>query len=195
MDSHEYTVVLGTDQLIEGGGHGFGQVAVAEQGDIVADHDGAKAHLRRSPNQDAIAGKQLDRGGGEYKNGLVALLHEQEIVMARKVCNRSLKGGGQRLVGLGIAEGGNLAQRGQCGGRGCPGSRGPAENDRDHGNQSLRHCEYALNQQFSLRFLKLYRQYAPKGSPWRKKISCPALQRAGSMPGSLRLGACRSEEH
>ena len=41
------------------------------------------------------------------------------------------------LAGLGVAEGLNLAQCGQRGGRRCPGSRGPAEKDREDGNQFL----------------------------------------------------------
>src|SRR5208283_48611 len=51
----------------------------------------------------------------------------------------------QRLAGLFVGEGVNGAQRGECAGRGCPGSYGPSENDRNRGNQSLHEGNPDLN--------------------------------------------------
>ena len=84
-------IPVGADQLIEAGGHGFGHEAVAEQGHAIADHNGAKARLYGSLDEDAIARNQLGVRGGEHKNGNVAVLHKQEFFIAREVGYRGLE--------------------------------------------------------------------------------------------------------
>ena len=137
MHSDQHTVVLGANQLVVAGGHGFGQGAMLKQGHAVADHDGVEAVPRRSPHQHAITGRQFGVQGNQHKNGRISILHKQRPRIPAEVGDGGFEDDGNCLVGFDICQGVDGAQGGECGGRRGPGSGGASENDRESWNQPL----------------------------------------------------------
>ena len=109
----EHAVEPAMEQIIECDGHGLGQGAMADQGHALADYDGMKAGLRRSPHQDAITGNQPGICGVEHKDGEAAFLDKQKAFTAGSVGHRRLEGDRQRVAGLGVAQAADRAQGGQ----------------------------------------------------------------------------------
>jgi len=102
-----------------------------EQGYALGDHDRAKTLTRGSSHQDAIAGNQLDVRGRPYKDGIAAVLQEEQMINAARIANSRFKRDGNNLAGFGIRQGVNGVQSGERGGRRYSGSHGTSKNQRE----------------------------------------------------------------
>ena len=134
---NQNAVVLDADQLSEGGRRRLRQLAVAEHGDLLADDDGAEAAGGLALDQYAISGMQhLIRFRIDI-DAVAIILHEERIGDLVVEGHRRFECDRQLMIGLFIAESGNLAQRGQrTRRRRSPCKRGPSEYERNCWNHS-----------------------------------------------------------